>query len=744
MKFINTILRLCFLLFFINILTAQATPDYSKPSLFIQKIEQNIDVTGKLDNPVWAKIEPFELNYEIRPGDNLPAKEKTKVRVFYTESHLYFGFECYDSDPSQIRANLSDRDRIFQDDYVIIILDTYGDFQKGYEFAVNPLGIQGDLLATSDNEDSSIDYIWEAAANINENGWTAEMAIPFRSLSFSENDLNKWVMNIVRTIPRAYRTQIAWTKIDRNLPGLLPQSGLLQGLQNVKSGSSIELLPYLMGQKNGTISDFNNPASGLKYSDIEGRIGGSVKYSPSPNFFVDAVINPDFSQIESDAAQISVNTTFALNYEEKRPFFLIGRELLQTPMYYSRSINNPLAAGRVMGKAGKLSYLYLGAYDRNTVIEIPGEERSNVVASSLKSMANIGRLRYDFGNENYVGAMLFSRNLKEGHNYLVGFDWNYKFWNNWYFSGEGFLSQTKEINDLSLLNTSRKLGNTEYSANLDGENYSGSGIHLVLSHSSRNYNFNVGFNNFSPTFQTYNGLFSSTGYRQLFTSHTYIIYFDDKFVERINFGLSSSIQYNFENIKKEQTLQPRISIALKGQTNLFLSYLLVNDEKFHGTQFNKINRTMFDISSRPFNGFEIYTGGQIGKFIFRSNNPRMGFGHNLYASVTVKPTANLNLSFSYDRAKLSDDNTGQLFYEGNIYRFVGIYNFSPRLFFRTILQYNDFDQSFQVYPLISYKINAFTTFYAGATSDYLDYQSDHGFVRTSQQFFIKLQYLLGV
>jgi hypothetical protein len=715
-----------------------------KPVLQIKKIEKGLKLTGKLDNPIWKQTTPIELNYEISPGDNIQAPEKTFVRAMYDDENIYFGFECFDKNPSQIRANISDRDRMFSDDYVIIILDTYGDYQKGYEFAVNPYGIKGDLMATLNNEDSSLDLIWHSAASINENGWTAEIAIPFSSLTFPEKEEQNWVFGVVRNLPRSSRVQISWTKIDRNIPGFLPQSGLLQGLKNIKSGGGIELLPYVVGQKGGELANANDPKSGLKFNPFEGRFGGGIKYSPSPNFSLDAVINPDFSQIESDAAQISVNTTFALYYDEKRPFFLNGNELIQTPMYYSRSINNPLGAARINGKSGALSYLYMGAYDRNTVILIPGEDRSNTVPTDIKSMANVGKLRYDFGNENHIGSLILTRNFSGGHNYLVGFDWNFKFWENWYFNGEGFLSKTKELNNTSLFNSQRKFGSTEYNASFNGEEYSGNGIHLVLSHQQRSYNFTFVYNSFSPTYQTYNGLFSSNNYRQFYFSNAFILYPENSFIDRASFGFQGELRFNYDGIKKEQSLVPYVGLSMKGQTNLNASFILLNDENFYGKNLKNVRRANINISSRPIKEIFVFLYGSLGRFIYRSSSPIIGTGHNFETGFTLKPTPKLNLSFEYSRARLSNEQTGDLLYDGNIFRTVGTYQFSPELFFRTIFQYDSFSKSYQIYPLLSYKLNAFTTFYAGATSDYINYKGDIGIANTNQQYFVKVQYLLGI
>ncbi len=714
-----------------------------KPEITSIKINAPIELTGKLDNPAWALAQSVELKYEITPGENTTAPQRTVVYTLYDEKNLYFGFRCFDSNPEEIRANITDRDNMFNDDWVFVSIDTYGDYQRSIELAVNPFGIKGDLMATSNSEDASFDMIWDAKAVRNENGWTAEMAIPFSSLNFPKADEQTWVLALLRLIPRASRTQVSWTANDRNIPGLMTQAGVLKGLKNIQSGGSVELLPYAMGQKSGYISEANNPDSGMKYDPIIGRFGGGIKYSPNTNLTIDAVINPDFSQIESDAAQISVNTTFALNYAEKRPFFLAGRELIPG-MYYSRSINDPLYAGRIMGKAGSLTYLYMGAYDRNTVFVIPGEDQSSTVPTTLKSFANIGRARYDFGDEDYIGGMVSTRNMDDGHNYLFGVDWRFKFWNNWYFSGNGYLSQTKELNNSDLFSSQRILGTSGYTAGFNGEEYSGTGLQLGLSYNGRSYFFGINYNDFSPTYQTYNGLFTSTGNRLINIQQGFIFYPENSIFDRISIIIPAAIRFNYEGLKKEQYAQPGINFSMKGQTNVNISYLLVNDENFFGKKLYGVNRAQFSFNTRPINEIYFSINGQVGDFIFRSANSTVGNGHNIFATLQIKPTSQIDITFSYSRSKLRSNLTDELFFDGNIYRAVAIYQFNSEILFRTIVQYNSFSKVFQLYPLFSYKLNAFTTFFAGATSNFLDYEGEYGFRNTNQQYFVKLQYLLGI
>jgi len=715
-----------------------------KPVMQAVKIEGPIELTAQPDNSAWDKAIAVELAYEIKPGDNLTAKNRTIVKTLYDDKTLYFRFECYDLNPQEIRASLTDRDKMLEDDYVFVIIDTYADNQKAYEFVVNPFGIKADLLATKNNQDASVDYIWNSAGAKNDRGWIAEFAIPFSTLTFPDKEEQEWYINAVRNIPRSSKIQNSWIPIDRNIPGILSQFGVLKGLKNIKQNQLLELLPYAIGQKTGARVDVKNPKSDFKYNDFQGRVGGGLKYSPNANLSVEAVINPDFSQIETDAAQISVNTTFALSYEEKRPFFLTGRDLLQTPMYYSRSINDPFTAARVLGKSGALSFMYMGAYDRNTVFIIPGEDNSNTIGTSLKSIVNIARLRYDYGNESYIGGMILGKNLDDGHNYVIGLDWNYKFWDNWYFSGEGFISNTKEINNTNIFGLKRYYGSSGKTAALDGETFWGEGIDLVIQKKSRSYVFSLTYDDFTPTYQSYNGLFDLTGYRQIEMKHEYDFYPENSFITLGQIGFDSYLRFNYDGLKKEQVVDPYFYCELKGQTNIRVSYVVVNDEVFFNKTLNGANRLFINITSKPINQLSFAFDGQIGNFINRTIAPEIGGGHQITTSLTVKPNSNINLTLSYSRARLSSNQTDKLFFDGNIYRGVAIYQFSPELFFRIIGQYNTFINALQIYPLFSYKLNAFTTFFVGTTSDYLDYKGDNGFTRTSQQFFLKFQYLIGI
>lgn len=724
------------------LLSGQSAPP--KPSFQAVKTAQPVNLSGKLDDPAWQRAIPVELKYEIQPGENSRARQRTTVYALYDNEKLYLGFRCYDSTPGSIRSHLTDRDKMFNDDHVTAVIDTYNNYQRGYEFVVNPQGIQGDLLMSNGEEDPTFDIVWQSAASRNDEGWIAEMAIPFKVLTFSPDPEQTWTIALIRSHPRDSRYQLSWTPLDRNNPSLLAQAGQLTGLSDIKPGHALDVLPYLMAQQTGERTDPQDPESGMTNNPIKARIGGGIHYAPGPGFALDAVINPDFSQIESDAEQISVNTTFALYYQEKRPFFMSGSDLLQTPMYYSRTINNPLVASKTTGKTGKLSYIALAALDRNMGITVPGEEQSNTVETDMNSFAGVGRLRYDIGNENFIGGLLLSRNFTAAHNYLTGFDWNFKFWKNWYWQGELFLTHTAELNDSTLFNSKREFGSTGYNAAFNGEQYFGRGMHLALLRQSRNYSFSLVQNNFSPTYQTYNGMYPSVGTRSSYMNHSYTFNPNGKFLQTASLFAEVNVSFNYDGLFKEFVIQPGLQMQLIGQTQIAAVYMPVNTERFRNVLFEGIRRTTFQVITKPMRGLTVNVMGEVGKFIYRSQNPVMGRGYNFEGTLGLEPTSRLKTTFNVSLARLNDLNDGTLFYDGYILRNTTSYQFTKKLFLRAIAEYNSFSNSFNIYPLISYKFNAFTMFCAGMTQDYQNYkEEDYPFRPVNHQFFIKLQYLFS-
>jgi len=706
-------------------------------------IDRKIDLTGKLSDPLWKSAAPVELSHEIQPGDNTPARQKTFVHVLHNSDYIYFGFDCIDSTANHIRAHITDRDNAFDDDFVGILLDTYGNMQDGYEFFLNPYAIQMDGMRTGNNEDMNFDCVWYSAAHVNDTGWTAEFAIPLKSIRFPSTNEQHWIVNFIRNMPRESRYQMTWTTIDRNNPCVFCQSGKIDGIGGIESCDNLEVLPYAMGVQSGSRDDESDPSSKFSNSPVTGRVGGGIKYAPSSSFALAGVVNPDFSQIESDATQISVNNTFAIFYQERRPFFLEGADLYSTaaPIFYSRMINDPLASTKFTEKAGAFSLAYLGAEDRESPFIVPGEEGSDFVSSNLKSWNNIFRAKYNIGKESFVGGLVTTRNFTDAHNYVGTVDWRILFGGNYYFSGQAGLSQTKEINDPSLFSSGRHFGSTPYTETFDGERYTGSGYQVDISRNARDYSFDLSSVNVTPTFQAQNGFITQNDFRQLNLWQGYMMYFDKSFVEKVQLQTTSGASFNFDGTRKGELGSIQGWTQLKSQTQLWFAYYPVQEEMFHSVRFSKLYRTEANLYSNPITGFSINLWAQIGRLVYHADTPELGRGYNLWGEITVKPTDRFSFDLTYARSRLWSFYTQALFYDGYIGRCTMVYQFTPKLFARFISQYDQFAKHLQIDPLISYKINPFTVFYAGSAHNFSRFDEPYGMERTVQQFFVKVQYL---
>ncbi len=728
----------------------QTSQNQKKYVIDALKIDDDIKLTGTLSDPHWKIAPTVQCTFEIQPGENTPAKQKTWVKTLYNSRYIYFGFICEDTHPSEIRAHVTDRDNNFEDDFVFVGIDTYEDNQRGYEFAVNPFGIQSDLLRTQNNEDPSWDAVWYSKAAINSKGYIVEIAIPFQSLHFPSAETQNWSVMFVRNYPRDSRYQNSWTPVDRNDPCIICQSGTLKGLKGLQATGSIEVLPYAMGFQAGNLNDADDPNSGFVNGKVNGRVGGGIKYVPNPSLSVEAVVNPDFSQVESDATQVSVNTTFAIFYPEKRPFFLNGADQFTTQVtdFYSRMINNPLAAAKLIEKSQHLTIAYLSAEDRNSPFIVPGEEGSSFVESSLKSFSNILRAKYDFGTQSFIGVLGTARNFSNprewktsAHNYTGGIDWNLLFGGNYTFLGQALLSDTKEIADTSLFSDNGFFGNTRFTKTFDGETYGGTGVYAQFRRDARKYSFQLKYQDLSPTFQAQSGFITGNNFRLISFSNSYAFYPVNELIDNGNVFADGNVQFNYDNVRKDRWATVGLFLQMKSQTSVTIQYLPYNEELFHGVRFSGINRGEVQINSSPTSSVQISADAQIGRFIYRADNPSLGTGHVLSLNLTLKPASKLELDLSYARSRLSDFFSDTLFYDGYIARCTGIYQFTNDIFVRLITQYDKFNKVIEADPLFSYKLNPFTIFYAGSTHSLTDFGSQFGIRQTARQFFIKLQYL---
>jgi hypothetical protein len=404
------------------------------PTFAAPRIEADISIDGRLDEPAWSQATRLAGFSQYQPVDGRPAEEKTEVLVWYSPSAIYFGIIAHDADPGSIRATIADRDNLGNDDTVKIFLDTFNDRRRAFFFGVNPLGAQEDGVQTEGafnagsawgggnfqggTMDRNPDYKWDSKGLITDQGYTVEIRIPFKSLRYPGNGPQRWGINVQRKVQRTGYVD-TWTDVRRASNSFLGQSGLMEGIHDLKRGVVTELQPFITAAKNGS----RQPDSSFQGEDIKWNPGANLRFGFT-NMSIDATVNPDFSQVESDAGQVTVNQRFALFYPEKRPFFLEGIELFSTPnqLVYTRQIEDPMAGGKLTGKFGRLGVAYL-----NSVDDIP---------EGGHAVFNIARVRTDFGKSSLAGITYTDRTTAEDANRVLAADARVTFKKLYYVQGQ--------------------------------------------------------------------------------------------------------------------------------------------------------------------------------------------------------------------------------------------------------------------------------------------------------------------
>ena len=728
----------------------------------IPKVSEKIKVDGKLDEAAWATAKKLTNFCEVDPGDNSAPAVNTEAYVAYDADYLYVGFRCSDDNMGALRATITDRDRMYADDWVGVFIDTFKDQQNGYELCVNAKGIQGDLRRSGNNEDSSFDLVWYSGGQINPDGWTAEFAIPFRSLRFPNNDGQAWGIHLFRNRPRATRAQMSWAPLSRDENCFFCQAGTMTGIQGVNQGKHFELLPYVLASQEGNLNGSDDSDFKWDNDKADGQAGVGLKYGITTNHTIDLTYNPDFSQIESDATQIDANRTFALSYPEKRPFFQEGADMFSSwiSAVYTRSINDPILAGKLTGKQGKNTVAIMGAKDENSPYIIPFEEQS-IGANGGNTFSTIARYKRDVLKASYVGLLATDRRSLEngnGSNTTFGADTKLRFGETLEWRAQVQGSYTEEPNDTTLSADFNEIhfGNDkQYDSYFNGETFGGVAMTTTFLRSARHWNGNVWYEDYSPTFRAENGFVTQNDYRMAGGWTDWMFYFDkSKWLERIEPQLEGYRKYNYDGVFKDEYIQPSIWFRFKKQTYLWSGFMWSN-ERFAGTLVEGIQRWNVDFDTE-FNK-RIATGyyHHLGHSVVRDTaDPRLGDEFSWGTYLTLRPTTQLRFDGTYDKFTLHELNGGPEIFDTYVTRGKLSFQFTKNLFLRVVGQYVDDAKDLQVDPLLSYKINPFTVFFVGSSHSFNDFKDDpntpareienEGYRQTERLFFVKFQYLFRV
>ncbi|MBU1698538.1 MAG: carbohydrate binding family 9 domain-containing protein [Candidatus Eisenbacteria bacterium] len=683
-----------------------ATDGVEKTPHLIPRIENTISIDGALDEPAWAEALVMGVNTQVRPGDNTEAPVRTDMLLAFSDTHFYVAFRAFDPDPSQIYAHLCDHDNMWDDEWVVIGIDTYNDQRGGYEFACNPLGIQGDTASGVHGDGNSWDAIWDSAGQIFDWGYSVEMAIPFCAIRFqTEKSTQIWGVDAVRSYPRDVRYHLSLYPRDRDNNCYYCQMEKIIGFEGATPGRNIEIDPTISGIATQERENFPTGDFGDAQDDV--NIGVTGRWGLTPNITAGAAINPDFSQVEADAFQLDVNQQYALYYEEKRPFFLESAGVFDN--FYSRSIASPHWGAKLTGKAGANAFGALVARDEITNLIFAGSQFSRSTSLNLESTAMVASYQRDIGEQSTVNAFYNGREADHYHNRVAGVEADIWLSENTKIEIEGKRSDTRYPDELAadydqpdgefsdaMFATS--IGN--YTSGLDVyANYSISGEDF---RSDLDYMPGVGYSH------------TEAGWGHTWRRGA------GGWWNMLNFGSSYVYQENEDKSPRRRGGNFWFNYAGPKQ-----SYGDLNGwygrQTYLGTEFDTWNLSA-DAGAWP--SGSVYLRGDAGYGeAMDYRNARTGRRLSLEPRIEFKMGRGLSVVLAHTFERFDIDE-GRL-YTANISYLRTIYQLSRRAFVRAILQYENSDEtrlysgensessSLATQFLVSYKINPQTVFFLG-------------------------------
>ncbi len=740
---------------------AEAFDPNFDPVLEISPARGKIEVDGDLGDPGWRGAARATSFCETSPGDNVAPPVQTEVLVTYDDEHFYMAFIAED-DPATVVAGLRDRDEIWQDDYVGILLDTYGDQAWAYEFFVNPLGVQGDLRMTpGSGEDMGFDLIWSSRGRLTETGFQVEVAIPFASLRFPDTAGGEqvWRATFWRDRKSDFRERSSWAAINRDDPCWLCQFGTLRGIKGVEPGGGLSMLPSVVAHQSSGLADGDDPGSPWTAGDSRADFGLGLTYSFGPNFALEATVNPDFSQVESDTAQIDVNTPFALFFPERRPFFQRGSNLFGSWInaIYTRSINDPYVAAKVTARRGPWSLLHMVAQDEHSPFIVPLEESSRLRLGG-ESLSNVLRLRRSFDSGAFIGGILTDRRhgtrfdkhgllipAEGGHGTVGGLDWRLRMGSNWSWEFQALASHTQEMIDEGLSEGLEEIlfDGDQYNAAFDGESYWGHAVYSSFERNGRIWAFDMDLRQTSPAFRAENGFIASNNRRDVnaWTGWNYRL--DRPLIDNVFPQFVAGRAWNFEGRTKDEWFIAQVNMNLVKQTFLQL-HQMWSRENYAGAQFDGIRRSQLEFHTAPTGWLQFGATLSRSHTIRRSAEPFLGHQNRVVAWSNWKPHGRVVVRPTHTWVRMTHPDDDSVVFDGYVHRTKVKLQLTRRLYLRTVFQYDDFERRFDVEPLLSYKVNPFTVLYLGSTHAFTDFEGDYdpeGWTQRERQLFLKIQYL---
>jgi hypothetical protein len=395
----------------------------------ISTITQQVIIDGVLDDEVWDAATVQQLKYQVKPGSNVISDIDTDVMLAEDGENLYIAFRAYDADPSKIRAFLRNRDQGFDDDRVELSIDTFNNAQSAYRFSVNAVGVQIDEIRNEVNDEELLewDVTWASAARITEFGYVVEMAIPYTVLSFPNNDVQQWRINLQRYYPRDQQYRLSLNPEDRNSSCKICQYSLTNNMTGINPPTKLTLTPSFIFHRSELIETGIQP----NFEQTGKDLSFDLRWGITPNITMAATLNPNYSQVESDAATLEINQKFSTKQDEKRHFFVEGAEYFQTnlDLVHSRTITDPDYGFKVTAKTENNIFAASVAQDSQTNIVLPGSQGSDIERlgdgdSEVANLSAVLRYQHKMKNGLSIGSLFTHRQAQDVayQNSVISFD----------------------------------------------------------------------------------------------------------------------------------------------------------------------------------------------------------------------------------------------------------------------------------------------------------------------------------
>ena len=691
--------------------------------------------------PRWKdKLAKVDQLTQRVPTDGAPASQRTEIYLGYDDKNLYAIFVCFDSEPQKVRARLSRRDDVFDDDTIEIMLDTFLDHRRAYAFIANPLGVQADALWTEGSDfDPSFDTVWNSAGKVTDRGFVVLIAIPFRSLRFSSSDPQTWGILLNREIPRNSEDTF-WPPYSSRIQGRLNQEGTATGLEKISPGRNLQLIPYgiFRSFKELNLQDPNLP--GYSQRAAFGQLGLDAKVVLKDKFVLDMTANPDFSQIESDQPQVTVNQRFEVFFPEKRPFFLENSNYFQTPiqLLFTRRIVDPKWGVRLTGKDGPWA---VGMLVADTASPSERVTPDNPLFGKHALFA-VGRVSRDIGSQSSIGVLYADREVNGFFNRVGSIDGRFKLNSHWVASAQGAISATINPSDLIL----NQFGTT-------GAYQAGSAAEVILQRDGRKLNYFLDYTDRSPNFRTLTGFDPQPDIHNLYQRVQYSFRPEGKHL--ISWGPMYEIYqtYDHEGNRINSGYVPSFKVELIGQT--FFTVAFANEmERLRPQDFSVLkdhiqkytrHTTVFLLDTNYFKKFTLHADYRFGTRVNydapANYFPFMASRSSATVTLTVRPTRSLRIDNTYILFRLREclvcQNPQPAFpplprpfgsMNDHIIRSKWNYQFNKELSFRFIGQYDAVlanpnftslptSKNFNADFLITYLVHPSTAVYVGYNSN---------------------------